>query len=82
MTDGASPRIEYNEVWGNAAEGIFISGNGTAPVVTGNTVRDGLDDGIYVLDAAAPTIESNTIRDNALLAIRVDDGAEPFVART
>jgi F-box protein 11 len=79
VSGGASPRIEVNEIWANAHEGIKISGAGTSPVIISNIVRDGLDHGIQVLDGASPTIEGNTITGNALDAIRVDEDADPKI---
>jgi parallel beta-helix repeat protein len=81
VSGGASPRIEVNEIWANAYQGIKISGAGTSPVIIRNIVRDGLDHGIQVLDGASPTIEGNTITGNALDAIRVDEDADPKIGQ-
>jgi parallel beta-helix repeat protein len=81
MSGGASPRIEGNEIWANRSAGIWISGAGTSPVIVANTVRDGLADGICVLESASPTVTGNTVTGNALEAIRVDEGAEPKIGR-
>jgi len=79
VREGASPRIEENEIWANACTGIRITGARTSPVIIGNIVRDGFDDGIWVLHGASPTIEGNTITDNAREAIRIDEGANPKI---
>jgi F-box protein 11 len=78
---GASPRIEENEIWANARTGIRIQGARTSPVIIGNIVRDGFDDGIWVLHGASPTIVGNTITGNALKAIRVEEDADPKIGR-
>jgi parallel beta-helix repeat protein len=81
VSGGASPRIEENEVWGNASVGIAIRHAGTSPVIIGNVVRDGLADGIYVLAGASPTIAGNRITGNALQAIHVDADANPKIGQ-
>jgi nitrous oxidase accessory protein NosD len=73
VSDGAAPRLEANEIWGNAEPGVVIWGAGSAPLVQGDRVHDGKDDGIVVSDGAAPDIRGNTIIGNAGLAIWVED---------
>ena len=54
---GASPRIENNEVFGNAHPGeIVIYETGSDPVVLSNRVYRGTSGGIVVMDGAAPRI--------------------------
>ena len=77
--DGASPRLEDNEICANRGEGLCISDEGASPIVRGNTIRDGLDDGVYVYDGASPDIRGNTITGNARLAIRVEEDAKPTI---
>ena len=50
-------------------------------MIVGNTVRDGLDDGISVWDGASPTIEGITITGNAGVSVFVFKGAHPTIGR-
>jgi parallel beta-helix repeat protein len=61
VSDAASPRLEGNEVWGNAFHGIEIGDAGTNPFVRANRVHDGGQPGIFVHDGASPRLEENEI---------------------
>jgi len=75
--DGASPRIEENEIWGNAKGGIEICGAGTDPLVRANRIQES---GIFVYYGAAPRIEGNEIWASALIGIAISDaGSDPLV---
>jgi nitrous oxidase accessory protein NosD len=52
ISEGASPRIEDNEIWGNVADQVYVEGRGTSPLVAQNMIRDGRDDGIYITEKA------------------------------
>jgi parallel beta-helix repeat protein len=68
---GASPRIEDNEIWGNARAGIVSSDAGTDPIICGNRVHDGQTVGIDVSTGASPLIEDNEIWGNAVHGLYV-----------
>lgn len=79
---GAAPQFEDNDVWANGRGGLAgleITGRGTSPIVVGNTLRDGLGDGIDVLDGASPTVRGNTITRNAGQGLFVAADATPDI---
>lgn len=77
---GASPRIEDNEIWGNAHAGIGIVDAGTDPLILGNRVHDGETDGIDVSKGAAPRIEGNEVWGNAQIGISIHGaGTKPLI---
>ncbi len=80
--DAAAPRIEDNEIFGNALPGIVVGGEGTAPLIRKNTIRDGQSGGISVHDAAAGTIEANEIFGNTGTGIMVlGAGTAPLIRK-
>ena len=56
---GASPRIEENEVWGNAQSGIVVRFDGTEPTISQNRLYDNGGEDIYVVDGARPKMSGN-----------------------
>lgn len=82
VRDGASPRIEENEVSGNAVAGraFSIHGAGTDPLVRANRIHDSHTSGIYVYAGASPRIEENEIWANASAGIDTRGaGTDPLV---
>jgi F-box protein 11 len=78
--EGASPRIEENEVWGNGGPGIEIGGAGANPLVRANRVHHGHAAGIIVDSGASPRIEKNEIWANAYSGIEIRHaGTNPLV---
>jgi len=78
--EGSSPRIEENEIWGNALAGIYIEGAGTDPLIRANRVHDGEGVGILVCEGASPRIEDNEIWANGSAAISIGgSGTDPLV---
>lgn len=77
MLDGASPRVEGNDLAGNGT-GIGVRGRGTSPVVIGNTVAGMRLTGIVVDEAAGGRFEGNTVSGAGGAGIWVDDaGSAP-----
>jgi len=77
----SSPRIEYNQITANHGADInqgaciYISGTGSAPVISNNTISENSNDvdvgggvigagTIYVIDASGTVIHNNIITDN------------------
>ena len=59
MLEGASPRVEGNDLAGNGT-GIGVRGRGTNPVVVGNTVSGTRLTGVVVDEAALPAASRAT----------------------
>jgi F-box protein 11 len=79
VSDGASPRIEDNEVWGTS-DGITIRDAGTNPIVQANRVHDVHGFGFQVFDGASPRIVDNEIWGNAHTGILVEGrGTDPLI---
>lgn len=64
VRDGASATIEDNEILGGGANGIWVSGLGTGPVIRRNKIHNNRDGGIYVADRETGTIEDNEVFGN------------------
>ncbi len=77
VIDGATPRVEGNDLAGNGT-GIGVRGRGTDPVVIGNTVAGTRLTGIVVDEAAGGRFEGNTVSGAGGAGIWVDDaGSAP-----
>ncbi len=77
VLEGASPRVEGNELAGNGT-GIGVRGRGTNPVVVGNTVSGTRLTGVVVDEAALGRFEGNTVSGAGGAGIWVDDaGSAP-----
>ena len=78
VVDGATPRIEGNELAGTAT-GIGVRGEGSDPVVAANTISGGRHSGVIVDEAAAGRFDGNTVSGSAGAGVWVDDaGTRPF----
>ena len=64
VRDGACATIEDNEILGSGANGIWVSGLGTGPVIRRNKIHNNRDGGIYVADRETGTIEDNEVYGN------------------
>lgn len=76
--DGACPRIEENEIWGNEV-GLCIYGMGSGPLVRANRVHDVKGAGILVGNGACPRIEENEIWGNNGGVCIYGAGSDPVV---
>ena len=76
--DGASPRIEGNEIWGSLS-GIEVGDPESDPLVCANRIHD-CPYGVVVYGGACPTIEANEIWGtvNAGICVRAT-GTSPLV---
>lgn len=72
VVDGATPRVEGNELAGNAT-GIGVRGEGSNPVVIGNTISGGRGAGVVIDEAAAGRFEGNTVAGTGGAGVWVDD---------
>jgi len=78
--EGASPRIEENEIWANTLCGIEIADTGTHPLVRANRIHDGHAPGICVHGGASPQIEKNNVWGNDGPGIQIGEAAtDPLV---
>jgi parallel beta-helix repeat protein len=75
----AAGRIEANDIFGNAGDGIAITDLGGRAVIRANRIRDNGGMGIRVHSRAAGTIENNEFTGNAGGAIAIEKGATPFL---
>ena len=73
--EGASPRIEENEILENVREGLLIQGAGTDPLVRANRVYGSGTIGFRELDGASPRTEENRIWGNYLARITMHHGS-------
>ena len=69
VRDGASPRIEGNELWSIILAAVEVRDVGTAPVVVGNRIHNEDGGGILVHSGASPRVEDNELSGIALPAI-------------
>jgi parallel beta-helix repeat protein len=77
VVDGATPRIEGNELSGNGT-GIGVRGEGSDPVVVANTISGGRNSGVIVDEAAAGRFDGNTVSGTGGAGVWVDDhGTSP-----
>ena len=77
IVNGATPRIEDNELDGNET-GMGVSGRGSNPVVVANTVAGARRNGFVVFDEAAGRFHENTVSGAGGWGIWVDDpGTRP-----
>jgi nitrous oxidase accessory protein NosD len=72
VVDGATPRIEGNELTGNGT-GIGVRGEGSDPVVAANTICGGRSSGVIVDEAAAGRFDGNTVSGTTGAGVWVDD---------
>ncbi len=72
VVDGATPRIEANELAGNAT-GIGVRGEGSDPVVVANTIEGCRGSGVVVDEAATGRYEGNTVSGTGGAGVWVDD---------
>ena len=72
VVEGASPRVEGNDLTGNGT-GIGVRGRGTDPVVIGNTVAGTRLSGVVIDEAAKGRFEGNTVSGAGGAGIWVDD---------
>jgi parallel beta-helix repeat protein len=80
IRDGAKPRIESNDVWKHRHVGIMVAGAGTDPVVRGNRIHSGDQEGIWIAGGANPSILDNEIWGNALAGLSIETvGTSPSI---
>ena len=72
VVDGATPRIEGNELSGNGT-GIGVRGEGSDPVVVANTISGGRNSGVIVDEAASGRFDGNTVSGTGGAGVWVDD---------
>jgi F-box protein 11 len=72
VVDGATPRVEGNELTGNAT-GIGVRGEGSNPLVVANTISGGRGSGVVIDEAATGRYEGNTVEGTAGAGIWIDD---------
>ncbi len=77
ITNGATPRIEGNNVEGNET-GIGVSGRGSNPTVVANTVAGARRNGVLVFNEASGRFQKNTVSGAGGWGVWVDDaGTRP-----
>ena len=81
VVDGATPRIEGNELTDNAT-GMGVRGEGSDPVVVNNTISGGRASGVVIDEAARGRFDGNTVSGTGGAGVWVDDqGTAPRFAR-
>jgi len=81
VRDGASPRIEENQIWANTLCGIETVDSGTHPLVRANRIHDGRGAAILISAGASPTVERNEIWGNPNGGIVVQgNGTRPLIS--
>ncbi|NOZ28470.1 MAG: PKD domain-containing protein [Chloroflexi bacterium] len=76
----ASPRIEGNQISGNAGDGI-IAEEGSNPEIVNNAITNNGRDGIRTMSGSQPTVRDNTFNGNAAFGLRNEDTSVTVDAR-
>jgi Right handed beta helix region len=80
IIEGASPRLEANEISANAEVGLAVSGRGTDPQIVGNRIHDGRSAGVLIAAGASPRFEDNEVWAHHKFGVTISGiGTQPIV---